>query len=144
MLYSWRNLSWLISGLGWLALGVTTVISLTLVAILQAIFDTHSVAQRLRKAFLERAPRVGFADVISYRSDFHVDVQDPVNNRVDGARNLSIFLGFNLFAPIPWPFLFQKRMKINTSHLLQQASPFVRAALRINFGTTAIRWNTPR
>jgi hypothetical protein len=49
--------------------------------------------------------RVFRAD-IPVRYDFHVGVQEPVNNKVHDARTPSIFLGFNLFAPFPLPFEF--------------------------------------
>jgi len=48
-----------------------------------------------------------FAPEIPPRSDFHVNVQEPVNNRVHDAPNPAIFLGFNLFALLSWPFKFQ-------------------------------------
>jgi len=47
-----------------------------------------------------------FTAEISQRYDFHVNVQEPVNNKVPDARNSSIFLGFDLFAPLPLPFEF--------------------------------------
>jgi hypothetical protein len=58
--------------------------------------------------------------------DFHGDVQEPVNNRVWFARNPSIFLRFNLFAPFPWPFSSRVGTHAGANDGCHSTSPFVR------------------
>jgi hypothetical protein len=75
--------------------------------------------------------------------DFHGDVQEPVNNRVSLARNPSIFLGFNLFAPFPWPFPSPVRIDGGANDCWRSTSPFVRDSGKTVCRPTSIKWSNP-
>jgi hypothetical protein len=78
-----------------------------------------------------------------FNIDFHADVQEPVNIRVPSLQKPSIFLLFDLFAPISWPFIWRCECKfsVNVSHpgaLLSCVS------LHEKFDPVySIKWNIP-